>query len=181
MHETSRQVYLSILERRTLWRELEEMRRDLMDAWMRMNGGASQQWKHECQWIRDHWQQERGSSQEDSETEEKQKRNASSRRWVCESPHCQDEDSKTELGKQRKQSEEESSPQRQQETELGKQRKQSEEECSPQRQQELEGHYPKCLLCETYGHIARDCRRWLDEQPEPQPPGIKPEDPKTER
>ena len=38
------------------------------------------------------------------------------------------------------------------------------------------GHYPKCLLCETYGHIARDCRRWLDEQPEPQPPGIKHEE-----
>ena len=35
-----------------------------------------------------------------------------------------------------------------------------------------EAHYPTCSICDTKGHYTRDCRRWLDPEPDPEPPGI---------
>ena len=32
-------------------------------------------------------------------------------------------------------------------------------------------HYPTCSMCDTKGHFTRDCRRWLDPEPDPEPPG----------
>ena len=32
-------------------------------------------------------------------------------------------------------------------------------------------HYPTCSICDTKGHFTRDCRRWLDPEPDPEPPG----------
>ena len=34
-----------------------------------------------------------------------------------------------------------------------------------------ESNFPTCLLCGTKGHDACNCRRWLDPEPDPEPPG----------
>ena len=34
-----------------------------------------------------------------------------------------------------------------------------------------ESNFPTCLICGNKGHNAIDCRRWLDPEPDPEPPG----------